>query len=106
MARNDRASSPEKPAAPKRVAPWGTDRSGQSRSTANLVSEGYRIRARRFRTPHGEIDLVARRRNLLALVEVKARATRDDAAFAATPRQQLRIINAAQAWLAAHPEHA
>ena len=34
------------------------------------------------------------------------RITLDDAAFALTPRQQARIINAAQAWLAAHPEHA
>ena len=37
-----------------------------------------------------------RRRNLLAFVEVKARATLDDAAFAVTPRQQGRIIDAAQ----------
>ena len=52
------------------------------------------------------IDLVARRRNLVAFVEVKARATLDDAAYAVTPRQQRRIIDAAQAWLMAHPEHA
>ena len=54
----------------------------------------------------GEIDLVARKRNLIAFVEVKARASLDDAAWAVTPRQQQRIINAAQAWLMAHPEHA
>jgi putative endonuclease len=42
----------------------------------------------------------------VAFVEVKARATLDDAAFAVTPRQQGRIIDAAQVWLAAHPEHA
>ena len=44
--------------------------------------------------------------NLIAFVEVKARATLDDAAFAVTPRQQQRIIDAAQGWLVAHPEHA
>ena len=49
---------------------------------------------------------MARRRNLIAFVEVKARATLDDAAFAVTPRQQQRIIDAAQGWLVAHPEHA
>ncbi len=70
------------------------------------MAKGYRILARRYRTPHGEIDIVARRRNLIAFVEVKARATLDDAAFAVTPRQQQRIINAAQGWLVAHPEHA
>ena len=73
---------------------------------AYLMAKGYRILAKRYRTPHGEIDIVARRRNLIAFVEVKARATLDDAAFAVTPRQQRRIIDAAQGWLAAHPEHA
>src|ERR1700682_3625559 len=56
--------------------------------------------------PYGEIDIVARRRNLVAFVEVKARASLDEAAYAVTPRQQARIIDAAQAWLMAHPEHA
>jgi putative endonuclease len=70
------------------------------------MAKGYRILAKRYRTPHGEIDIVARRRNLIAFVEVKARATLDDAAFAVTPRQQQRIIDAAQGWLVAHPEHA
>ena len=39
-----------------------------------LRLKGYRILARRFRAPPGEIDLVARRGRVLALVEVKARA--------------------------------
>ena len=42
----------------------------------------------------------------MAFVEVKARASLDEAAYAVTPRQQGRIVNAAQAWLIAHPEHA
>ncbi|MFN5522255.1 YraN family protein, partial [Bradyrhizobium sp.] len=67
---------------------------------------GYRILAKRFRTPHGEIDIIARKRDLVAFVEVKARASLDDAAYAVTPRQQQRIIDAAQAWLMTHPEHA
>ena len=106
MARDEGTASPDKPAAPERVAAFRTGLSAESRAAAYLMAKGYRILARRFRTPHGEIDLVARRRNLLAFVEVKARATLDEAAFAVTPRQQLRIINAAQAWLVAHPEHA
>ena len=109
MAKTDGASSPDpaaKAASPARVAAFQTGLSAESRAAAFLMAKGYRILARRFRTPHGEIDLVARRRNLIAFVEVKARATLDDAAFAVTPRQQQRIIAAAQAWLAAHPEHA
>ena len=93
-------------ASPERVAAFRTGISAESRAAAYLIAKGYRILAKRFRTPYGEIDLVARRRNLIAFVEVKARASLDDAAWAVTPRQQQRIINAAQAWLVAHPEHA
>jgi len=95
-----------KAASPERVAAFRTGISAESRAAAYLMAKGYRILAKRFRTPHGEIDIVARRRNLIAFVEVKARASLDEAAFAVTPRQQARIINAAQAWLVAHPEHA
>jgi putative endonuclease len=99
MAKSDNAS-------PGRVAAFHTGLSAESRAAAFLIAKGYRILARRFKTPYGEIDVVARRRNLIAFVEVKARASLDDAAWAVTPRQQQRIINAAQAWLMAHPEHA
>jgi len=95
-----------KTAAPERVAAFRTGLSAEARAAAYLMAKGYRILAKRFRTPHGEIDLVARRRNVVVLVEVKARATLDDAAYAVTPRQQRRIIDAAQGWLMAHPEHA
>lgn len=95
-----------KVAAPERVAAFRTGLSAESRAAAYLIAKGYRILARRFRTPYGEIDVVAKRRNLLAFVEVKARATLDDAAYAVTPRQQKRIVDAANAWLMAHPEHA
>ena len=93
-------------ASPARVAAFRTGLSAESRAAAYLMAKGYRILAKRFRTPHGEIDIVAKRRNLIAFVEVKARATLDDAAFALTPRQKARIVDAAQAWLVAHPEHA
>jgi putative endonuclease len=95
-----------KTASPARVAAFQTGLSAETQAAAVLIAKGYRILARRFRTPHGEIDIVARRRNLLAFVEVKARASLDDAAYAVTPRQQARIIAAAQVWLMAHPEHA
>src|SRR5215471_16686232 len=105
MAKTDRAP-PKKEASPERVAAFQTGLSAESRAAAFLMAKGYRILAKRFRTPHGEIDLVARRRNLVAFVEVKARATLDDAAFAVTPHQQGRIIHAAEAWLVAHPAYA
>ena len=107
MAKTDDAARPKaRRKSPARVAAFRTGLSAESRAAAYLMAKGYRILARRFRTPYGEIDIVARRRNLLAFVEVKARARLDDAAYAVTPRQQQRIIDAAQAWLMAHPEHA
>jgi putative endonuclease len=95
-----------KSASRERVAAFQTGLSAESRAAACLLAKGYRILARRYRTPYGEIDIVARRRNLLAFIEVKARASLDEAAYAVTPRQQGRIIAAAQAWLMEHPEHA
>ena len=109
MAKIDGAATsdkPTKPASPERVAAFRTGLSAEARAAAFLMAKGYRILAKRFRTPHGEIDIVARKRNLVAFIEVKARASLDEAAYAVTPRQQARIIAAAQAWLMAHPEHA
>jgi putative endonuclease len=80
--------------------------SAESRAAALLVAKGYRIVARRFRTPVGEIDIIARRRSVLVFVEVKARDNFDQAAEAVGKRQQARIIAAAGYWLAAHSEAA
>ena len=91
-----RSGEPAKAASPARVAAFRTGLSAESRAAAWLMAKGYRILAKRFKTPHGEIDLVAKKRNLLVFVEVKARARLDDAAYAVTPRQQARIIDAAQ----------
>jgi len=78
--------------------------SAESRAAMLMVAKGYRIVARRWRSPVGEIDIVARRRNLLVFVEVKARDREDDAAEAVTPRQQQRLIAAAEAWLSRNPD--
>ncbi len=76
------------------------------RAAAFLLAKGYRIAARRWRSAAGEIDIVARRGNLLIFVEVKARPTFDDAAYSVTPRQQRRIAAAAAIWLAEHASDA
>lgn len=65
-----------------------------------LMAKGFRIVARRFKTPHGEIDLIARRGSLIVFAEVKSRADLVDAAYSITPRQQKRIVDAARLWLA------
>lgn len=89
---------------PKRVAAHFAGLSAESRAAAYLVAKGYRIVARRFKSPVGEVDIVARRKGVLIFVEVKARNTLDAAAESLLPRQQRRIAAAASAWLAANPD--
>ncbi len=101
-----RRSEPRTGPRPERVAAHLVGLSAESRAAAYLIAKGYRIVARRFRTPVGEVDIVARRRDVLVFVEVKARNTLDDAALSLLPRQQQRIAAAAGAWLSTHPEDA
>ncbi|MEZ5854040.1 MAG: YraN family protein [Hyphomicrobiaceae bacterium] len=73
-----------------------------------LMLKGYRILARRHRTPYGEVDIIAVRRGRagrLAFVEVKRRATMAEAEASLTPRQGARIARAADHWLQHRPSH-
>ena len=83
-----------------RVVAFRTGISAESRAAAYLIAKGFRILARRWKSPVGEIDIVARRRHLLIFVEVKARERLDDAAWSVTDRQRARIIAAAEPYLA------
>jgi putative endonuclease len=94
---------PRVEAHPARRAAFARGLSAESRAALLLIAKGYRIAARRWKSPVGEIDIVARRCNLLVFVEVKARVGLDEAAFAVTPHQRRRILAAARAWLARHP---
>ena len=71
-----------------------------------LRAKGYRLLARRYKTPVGEIDLIVARGKVVAFVEVKARPTDAEAAEAATPTGRRRVARAAASWLAKHPEAA
>lgn len=71
---------------------------------AALVAEGWEVLARRLRTAAGEVDLVAERAGLLALIEVKRRPTLADAAAALGPRQRARLLAAAEIILGEHLE--
>ena len=67
---------------------------------------GHAVLARRFRTPMGEIDIVARRGEVLIFVEVKARPNADEAMFSITERQLRRIGRAAEAFVSRYPRFA
>lgn len=60
-----------------------------------LVLKGWRIVARRQRLPMIEVDLVARRGKVLAVVEVKRRRTIDEALAALHPQAAERLQRAA-----------
>jgi len=68
-----------------------------------LRCKGYRIIARRVRTPLGEIDIIARRGRTTAFVEVKERPSREVALEAVSPRQARRLVGAARYWLTVQP---
>ena len=68
-----------------------------------LRLKGHRIIARRYKTPVGEIDLVALKGRRLAFIEVKRRKSFEDAAWTLPARQRRRIVRAAQYWLSGHP---
>jgi putative endonuclease len=55
-------------------------------------------------TGTGEVDIIARRGDVVAFVEVKLRPSLDQAAAAISPRQQRRIANAARAFLSGRPD--
>ena len=79
-------------------------RRGEALAGLYLMLKGYRIIARRVKTPVGEIDLVARRGNLTAFVEVKARAFSEGEADALLAVNARRIVRAAALWLGRHPD--
>jgi putative endonuclease len=70
----------------------------------HLRLRGWRILARRFRVPSGEVDLIARRGKVLAAIEVKARDSLALAAEAVGPRQRRRVARALDHFVARHPE--
>ena len=50
-------------------------RYGENEAAAYLKANGYRILERNFRTPLGEIDIIALDKSVVCFVEVKARSS-------------------------------
>jgi len=68
-----------------------------------LIAKGYRILARRFVVRGGEIDLVVRRGETIAFVEVKARGDLEAASDALDAVKRRRLSWAARVWLTQNP---
>jgi putative endonuclease len=73
--------------------------SGEWLAAMALRLKGWRIVERNFRCPLGEIDVIARKGDLIAFVEVKARASEAEALYAVTGEARRRIANAAACWI-------
>jgi putative endonuclease len=87
-------SSPE-----RRRAALGFGADAETLAAAHLRLRGYSILARGYTTRAGEIDIVARRRDTVAFVEVKARPTLEEALTAVTPQKARRLSAACRRWL-------
>ncbi len=81
-------------------------RAGEDRAVAHLIGDGYRIIARNWRCPQGEIDVIAERDDTLVIVEVKTRRSElyGHPFEAIDKRKAARLWRLAMAWLAAHPD--
>lgn len=76
--------------------------SGEDLAAAELARLGYAVLERRYRTRHGEIDIIARDGATIVFVEVKARRSREfgGAAAAVTPHKQRRVAQMAVDYIA------
>jgi putative endonuclease len=83
---------------------YATGIAAEDLACAALRADGWTIHARRLRTTAGEVDAVAEKAGILALIEVKHRPHLAEAAAAVTPRQQSRLLGACEIILADHPE--
>ena len=81
----------------KRQVAERSGREGEVRAALWLKAKGWRVLDRRVRTPAGEIDLVAKRGNVVAFVEVKWRRKRADLDLAIDEYRLSRVAAAADA---------
>ena len=79
-------------------------KAGEDLAVRELVSRGYAIRDRRYRTRRGEIDIVCEDRGTIVFVEVRAKAAAafGSAAGSVTPAKQRRVTACAVEYLARH----
>jgi putative endonuclease len=89
---------------PKRLKARRRGRIAEHLCRWHLRLHGWRILACDWRCPAGEIDILAKRREVLAVIEVKSRPDFATAAVALAPRQRRRIARAAEAFLLMRPE--
>jgi putative endonuclease len=86
-------------------SPQALGRWGENQAAIYLEGRGYSILERNFRTPYGEIDLVARKQNTVVFVEVKTRSS-DSYGLpeeSITPGKATHLLDAARFYIEDHP---
>ena len=88
------------------MTPARKGRAGEDLAAALLEQKGYRILARNFHCRGGELDIVAAKGELLALVEVRTRRSGAmvSPAESVTPAKRKKLVTAAYAFLEEHPD--
>lgn len=71
-----------------------------------LRAKGFEILERRYKTPVGEVDIIALDDQYLVFVEVKARSSVDSALESITPKMRSRINDAASHFFSVKPKYA
>lgn len=69
-----------------------------------LFLKGFKILETRYKTPCGEIDIIAQKRDLIIFVEVKSRKNKEKCYTAITDKQLKRIQRASYIFLGKNPK--
>lgn len=80
-----------------RAAAESRGRRGERLAAWYLRLKGWKVLARRAKTPRGEVDLIVRRGRMVVFVEVKWRATSEQLDEAIDERRLRRVAGAAEA---------
>lgn len=78
---------------------------GEFLATALLKIKGYSIIAHRYKTACGEIDIIAKKRDVIVFVEVKARKSEEKCFVAITPKQLERVQRASEIFMRSHSQY-
>lgn len=95
--------SPSRPKSKARIKAYLGGHRGEALAALLLRLKLYRVIARRYKTPVGEIDLIASRAGIIVFVEVKTRGRAESEAEALEAVNQARITRAARHFLSRNP---
>lgn len=77
----------------------------EKRAVKQLERDGYTVLKERYKTKFGEIDIVAKKDDVLVFVEVKAHQSMEASLYAVTPKSRRRIEQSALWFLSENPEY-